>query len=527
MVAICGYRPVDGALFYTNNRNYEITLLDLRSRMLEGQNIRTRQSYKVTARNYGNIEEEMFAEQTQTVNTPNSNAAFTNNGLGAGNYSHVLGTPLFLEQHFASSDRYVGLVATGSNATTIRFGTTSSDVYSQMHVGEEIEVNGELRTVTAFTAPTATAAGSITVSGGFSATPDIGSLIMIKGRDYVNPHQNEFYRVTDKYGSYTIDNNRYQVDREHGLIRYRPNVGTVGASTDPRFSYTNSVWHPSYALATPFYFGKMVPVRTVPPPAGPGPVPGPDDGVTGNEQLGAVDDSVASGSNPTVTIAGPAVLTGFTAGATPSLVAPDGEYSNVRVSAPEGIPFTVELNGAILAVSDGSPKFDINNNPVGNSVIIPFFDPNFENDQQKANEGADPDVYIQRFIKTGDNVWAIKATENNRNAAGTPIANAFGRGLRIEGTFNGTDLETGAIAASLTGQNKPHASVSVKTLDWSASRNSILGIVGKVDFDLGDRIALEDVNDEVQKMQGVLESLTTLIAGTDLNQFQSMLSVFK
>lgn len=474
-VPISGLRAIDGALFYTNTRQYENCLLDLRTRMLDAVDHRTRETYKAAPRNYGNLDEEMFSEQDTNVITPNTLTT----------YNLRQGTPLFLEQMFASNTRYVTLAGSGSTATNIVLGTNANDNRTQLYVGQEIEINGEVRTVTGYTAATATTAGQATVAPGFTAAPPSGSVVYIKGREYVNPHLNESYRVTDKYGSYVVDNNRYQVDRDFGLIRYRPDSGQ---STVNGLSAANSVWHPQNTRFVPYYFGKMVPVRNVPPAAGPS-----TDGVANNEELGNPVD-------PVLATAAPTVLTNF------GLPAPDGEYSNIRITGAPGVTIQVELNGAILAISDGTNT---------NQVTIPFFDPDHTNDQLKANQSIDPDIYIQRFIKEGNNHLVIKAIRTS--------ATATDNGIRVEGTFNGVDLSTGAIAAT----GRPQSSQSVETLDWSASRNSILGIVGKLDFDLGDRIALENSNDEIFKAQGVLESLTTIIAGTDINQFQSILSVIR
>lgn len=503
MVAIGGSRPVDGALFYTNNRDYENVLLDVRARMLEGQNIRTRQTYHVVPRNFGNIEEEMFAEETSTVNTPNSNGGYTGNG--GGNYVHAQGTPLFIEQQAANADRFIGLSATGSTTTTINIGTNAKDNYGLLYVGQKVEINGDTRVITAYTPATASTPASITLNSALSVAPGVGSQVLIKGRDFVNPYLTESYRVTDKFGSNIVDSNRYQVDRESGIIRYRPSQGSFNAS---------SVWHPQNLQDVPYYFGKLISVKVPPPPAGPGPLDG-SDGVTGNEILGSPTDTVDSGSVPTstnpVAVAGidpplnagqldTAHITGYT------LAAPDGQYSNISVETPPGVSFTVELNGAVLAVVSN-----------GGKVVIPFFDPNPQNDQLKANESTDPDVYIQRFVKAGNNELVIKATRTAAAGGAT--------GVRVEGLFNGVSLQTGA--DTLTNTGKPAAYNSVNSLDWSASRNSVLGIAGKIDYDLGDQTSLEDSNDEVQKMQGVLESLTTIIAGTDINQFQSILSVIR
>jgi hypothetical protein len=247
-------------------------------------------------------------------------------------------------------------------------------------------------------------------------------------------------------------------------------------------------------------------IRRTPPPAGPGvitlPLPAAQtdvlDSVTGNEVLGHPDDPVSSGSNAAIAL--PGVTTNF------GRAYPDGEFSNISISAPAGVTFEVELNGAKLAV------FSDPTTPGGGNVIIPFFDPDFNNDQLKGSRNVDPDIYIQRFLKEGNNNLVIKATSTT----------AGSNGIRVEGTFNGIDLETGAVAGT-----KPHSATSVIASDWSASQHSILGVAGFVNFELGDRIALEDVNDEVQKMQGVLESLSTLIAGIDINQLTSLLSVIK
>lgn len=506
MVAVGGHRPVDSGAFYTNHGNYEATLLDVRTRMLETQDTRTRQTYITEVLNYGNIEQEMRAERTVNVTTPKTE----------GTYAMQQDTPMFVHTKFTSNTRMTGLTANASNATTLTYATNSTDAQAQPYVGQVIEVNGEERVIQSFTLPTATAPGTITLESALSQAPPIGSLILFKGRDYVNPHLSETYRITDKYGSYILDDNRYQIDRANGLVRYRPTRGNQAGALSGAWdatNRTNSIWHPEAALNTPYYFGKMIPVK-VPPPA-PNTNLVPADTPAGAEIVGAVNDPVASGSN------GPAAEPGLGGGlsTTFGLPFPDGEYSNIRVTAPPGISFEVELNGTKLAVAHN-----------GGSVLIPFFDPDYENDQQKANEHIDPDIYIQRFIKAGNNHLVIKATQQadaNGNAAS---GNATG--IRVQGFFNGVNLETGAVASNAADpQNltniKPHAADSVRTLDWSVSRHSVLGIVGKINFRLGDQIALEDTNDEIQKAQGVLESLSTIIAGTDINQFQSLLSIIR
>ncbi len=479
-----GFRPANGLLLYhQTGDNYELSLMDIRSRMLEAQDIRTRQTYVAGILNYGNVQQEMFSERDVYTKTPSSNQAYTSSPdpdvtttfMGPGNYKLKQGTPLFAETMYASNTRYVGLVANASTANVINYGTNQADVFSDLYVGQQVEINGEMRTVTAYTAPGA-APGQITVNPPLSQAPPLGSLLLIKGRDVVNPHLNEIYRVTDKYSSLIVDQNRYQVDRNEGIVRYRPDAGTLATS----------IWHPGDTGAAnqnsePFYFGRLMNVKIVPPAAGPS-----TDGILNNEELGAPDDSVATGLNGASL---PTVLTSF--------VRPgEGQFSNIRITAPAGVYFEVELNGAKIAISHN-----------GGQLTIPFFDPNHQNDQLKANEGIDPDIYIQRFIEAGTNTLAIKAV---RTATATGNS-----GIRVEGTFNGVNLAT---------NNSP---TSVNTLDWSTSRHSILGIAGKIEFQLGDRIALEDVNDEIQKAQGVLESLTTIIAGTDVNQFQSILSVIR
>lgn len=509
MVAIGGSRPVDGGLFYTNT-SYEHVLLDVRTRMLETQSIRTRQSYLSVVQNYGNLDLEMASETAAQVTTPKSN----------GTYAMDVDTPLFLETMRADVDKYIGLVAVGSTAGIINYGTNQSDLLQSLWVGATVEIDGEERQVQGYTAPTATAPGQITLSTALSAQPDIGSMIVIKGRDYVNPHFSETYRVTDRYGSYISDVDaispgnqneltRFQVDRQYGLVRYRPAIG-AGASSGAftAADLTNSIWHPATELDVPYYFGKMIPVQTPPTPAAPL-----GHGIPGVENLGEIADPNGMENVTDIT-----TLTSF------GLSVPDGEYSNIRIVAPPGISIEVELNGAKLAIAHN-----------GGELFIPFYDPNFENDNLKANEQIDPDLYIQRFIKAGNNHLVIKATETaikdvNGNITGS---NSGGnRGIRVQGFFNGVNLETGAVASNVADpynslNMKPHSAVSVRTLDWSASRNSILGIVGKIDFDIGDRILQEDINDEVNKSLGVLESLTTIIAGTDINAFQSLLSILR
>ncbi len=474
MVAVGGGRPVDGGTFYANTQNYEAVLLDVRSRMDELNGIQTRKTYLTSVLNYGNLDEEMSAEVTRAVGTPSANGAYTNNGLGAGNYSLRAGTPLFIENMFANSVRYMGLSAVGSTTSAIVFDPTRLE--GDFIAGMEIEVNGEVRTIDSITGNT------LNLNQPLSAPPGIGSHLLIKGREYVNPFLNESYRVTDRYSSYLVDENRYQVDRVYGLVRYRPRNGNNVAGPAPGGALPNGgvndyVWHPENALNTPYYFGKMVPVRTTPPSAvAPGGPP------TGAEELGNPIDPVASNAAPNIS-------TAF------NLPAPDGEYTNIRISSPPGVTYEVELNGAKLAISN-----------TGGVITIPFFDPNHQNDQLKANESIDPDIYIQRFVKEGNNHLVIRATQTD---------SATSAGIRVEGMFNGVDLST------------TNSFQSINTLDWSASKRSVLGIVGKIEYRLQDQVAIEDTNDELQKAQGVLASLTTIIAGTDTNQFKSILSVIR
>lgn len=489
MVAVGGSRPVDGGTFYANTQNYEALLLDVRSRMLELNGIQTRKTYLTNVLNYGNLDEEMSAEIDRVVRTPNSNAAYTNTG----DYDLRAGTPLFIENMFANSVRYIGLTASGSTNNNIVFDPNRLE--GDFTVGTEVEINGDVRTITGI------AGNSFSLNAALSSPPGIGSLILVKGREYVNPFLNETYRVTDRYGSYSVDENRYQVDRINGLIRYRPTTGLSSTAALPPGglgtptplpaggAFTDYIWHPEGLRNVPYHFGKMIPVRTTPPPAVAPPVGGLTDPPVGPEELGNPVDPVASGSEPLVPIAGPGVTTNF------NLSPPDGEYSNIRISSPPGVTYEVELNGAKLAI-----------NNTGGIITIPFFDPVYQNDQLKANESIDPDVYIQRFIKAGNNHLVIRATQTN---------SASSRGIRVEGIFNGVDLST------------TDSYESINTLDWSASKRSVLGIVGKIEFRLQDQVALEDTNDALQKAQGVLASLTTIIAGTDTNQFKSIISVIR
>jgi len=486
-VPVGGFSTVNGNIMPFGD--LEHVLMQLRAHGLDTQEIKTRASYRSVPRNYGNVDLEMTAELTRNVNVFNA----TNSA-----YNMPVGTPLFVETMRGDSDRYVGLVSASGSSTQIQIDRVQTPMETQLHVGEEIEINGEQRTITAI----GVVGNVLTVDVGAAFTNlvagvvPLGSTIVIKGHDHANPHLTPVHRLTDKYGSNIIDDNRYQIDRTTGIIRYRPSFGTLA----------NSVWHPEAQLNKPYYFGREMVIRRTPPPAGPGvitlplPVAQTDvfDSVTGNEVLGHPDDPVSSGSNGAIAL--PGVTTNF------GRTYPDGEFSNIRISAPAGVTFEVELNGAKLAV------FSDPTTPGGGNVIIPFFDPDFNNDQLKGSRNVDPDIYIQRFLKEGNNNLVIKATSTT----------AGSNGIRVEGIFNGIDLETGAIAGV-----KPHSATSVIASDWSASQHSILGVAGFVNFELGDRIALEDVNDEVQKMQGVLESLTTLIAGIDINQLTSLLSVVK
>lgn len=491
MVAIGGGRPVDGGTFYTNTQNYEAVLLDVRSRMDELNGIQTRKTYITSVLNYGNLDEEMSAEVTSTVGTPSANANYTDNGLGNGNYALRAGTPLFIENMFANSVRFMGLTAVGSTANAIVFDPTRLE--GEFVAGMEVEINGEVRTIGSITG------NALNLTQALSNAPGIGSHMLVKGREYVNPFLNESYRVTDRYSSFLVDENRYQVDRVNGLVRYRPRNGLSAAGPAPGGPLPNGtvddyVWHPENAANTPYYFGKMVPVRNTPPSAIAPPATGLSNPPLGAEELGNPRDPVESGGRPDgsggfIPAAGPGVTTNF------NLPAPDGEYSNIRISSPPGVTYEVELNGAKLAI-----------NNTGGVITIPFFDPNHQNDQLKANESIDPDIYIQRFVKEGNNHLVIRATQSD---------SATSAGIRVEGTFNGVDLST------------TNSHQSINTLDWSASKRSVLGIVGKIDFRLQDQVAIEDTNDNLQKAQGVLSSLTTIIAGTDTNQFKSILSVIR
>jgi hypothetical protein len=487
MVAVGGFSTVNGNIMPFGD--LEHVLMQLRAHGLDTQEIKTRAAYRSVPRNYGNVDLEMTAEMPRTINTSHGNNIA---------YNMPVGTPLFIETMRGDSDRYVALVSASPAANQIQIDRVQSPMESQLHVGEEIEINGEQRTITAIGVAGNTL--TVTVVPAFTnlvgGVVPLGSTIVIKGHDYANPHLSPVHRLTDKYGSNIIDDNRYQIDRVSGRIRYRPSFGTLA----------NSVWHPETQLNKPYYFGREMSIRRTPPPAGPGvitlPLPAAQtdvlDSVTGNEVLGHPDDPVSSGSNAAIAL--PGVTTNF------GRAYPDGEFSNISISAPAGVTFEVELNGAKLAV------FSDPTTPGGGNVIIPFFDPDFNNDQLKGSRNVDPDIYIQRFLKEGNNNLVIKATSTT----------AGSNGIRVEGTFNGIDLETGAVAGT-----KPHSATSVIASDWSASQHSILGVAGFVNFELGDRIALEDVNDEVQKMQGVLESLSTLIAGIDINQLTSLLSVIK
>lgn len=489
MVAVGGYSTVNGNIMPFGD--LEHVLMQLRAHGLDTQEIKTRAAYRSVPRNYGNVDLEMTAELTRPVNVFNA----TNSA-----YNMPVGTPLFVETMRGDSARYVALVSASPAANQIQIDRVQTPMNSQLHVGEMIEVNGEQRTITAIGVAGNTL--TVTVDANFNnvvaGVVPLGSTIIIKGHDHANPHLSPVHRLTDKYGSNIIDDNRYQIDRITGIIRYRPAFGSFGA---------NSIWHPEAQLNKPYYFGREMVIRRTPPPAGPGdistlPLPAPQtdvfDSVTGNEVLGHPDDPVSSGSNGP--IAAPNVTTNF------GRAYPDGEFSNIRITAPQGVTFEVELNGAKIAVYSDPTS------PGGATVTIPFFDPEFNNDQLKGSRNVDPDIYIQRFLKEGKNNLVIKATST---VAGN-------NGIRVEGIFNGINLETGAVAGV-----KPHSATSVIASDWSASQHSILGVAGYVNFELGDRIALEDVNDEVQKMQGVLESLTVLISGIDINQLTSLLSVIK
>lgn len=482
MVAVGGSRPPEGMIF--SYGNLEHTLLSVRTQMLESQEIRTRQAYISVARNYGDINSEMQMERDSVVTTPNSGT----------NYTLRSGTPMFIESMRADSVKYMGLVSNNGASTTTSFFMPPSpgavpnpfqvpNHVGQLYAGQIVEVNGEQRTVQSVNLAT----GQVNLAAPpLAAAPPIGTPVLVRGRDFYNPHLTSVHRVTDKYRSHIIDEHRYQVDRTSGVIRYRPMAGTLA----------NSIWHPEAQTNKPYYFGRAIPIRQVPPPAGPGPASGVDDGIPNNEQLGEPDDIPATGlsSDPANAAFNATTLTSF------GRAYPDGEFTNIIITAPAGVSVEVEINGGKVAIDSS-----------GGTINIPFFDPDHTNDNIKANDGIDPDLYIQRFLKVGLNHISIKAIET----AGAPGNAAGQNGIRVQGIFNGVDLDTSASATS------------VNTTDWSTSQHSILGIAGKVDFDLGDRVALEDVNDEVQKGLGVLESLTTIIASTDVNALNSLLSVIR
>jgi hypothetical protein len=486
MVAVGGFHPAQGNIMAFGE--LEHVLMHLRAQNLENQEIRTRSAYRTEARNYGDISLEMTAETTQNITPPGSPAT----------YSMAAGTPIFIETMRSDSVRYSGLVSAAASTTSVTLDRSQTPLESLLHTGEEVEINGEQRRINNVVVAGNTI--TLTLANALSVVPPIGSVVLIRGRDFANPHMSAVHRVTDKYGSSIIDSNRYQVDRISGRIRYRPSAGTLA----------DSVWHPENLLNKTYYFGREMSIQRIPPAAG---VPDANggDGIVGNEELGVRDDPVASGSNPLTPIAAPGTAVGQITNYGRNY--PDGEFSNIRITAPQGVAFQVELNGATIAVFS-------NANAVGNTTVtIPFFDPDFNNDQLKGAQSVDPDIYIQRFLKQGDNNLVVKATATQ----------AGNTGIRVEGIFNGVNLATGAAAFQVVGQNnpKPLSSASVIPTDWSASQFSVLGVVGKIDFELGDRIALEDVNDEVQKTQGVLEALTTLIAATDINQVRNLLSAIK
>lgn len=475
MVVPVGGGYVVGGLIMDSGNSYENNLYSLRAKMLEVQEVQTRSAYKTVVRNFGNVDLEMFAERDVDVVTPNTGEA----------YRLRAGTPMFVETMRNDVVDFVGLVsASAGTSITLEAGAAAARLY----VGAVLEINGEQRTITNI------AGDVVTVNSAYRTDPPTGSIAMRRGQDMVNPHLLAVHRITDKYGSNIIDDNRYQVERATGMVRYLPIAGT--APTDASgAAIQNTIWHPSNQTplagqsAEPYYFGRSTNITVLPPPAGEDPgtaVP--------YELLGEVDDPVASGSNGPIN--DPTGMNGTIPATTNfALPAPNGEYSNIRIEAPPGVAFEVELNGAKLALSSS-----------GGVIIIPFFDPNFTNDSIKANQSIDPDIYIQRFLKLGENVLTIKATQGD---------GSNGNGIRVDGMFNGVNLSTAG------------SSTSVNPRDWSTSRHSILGIAGKIDFQLGDRIALEDISDSVQKAQGVLESLTTLLAGTDLNALQSLLSVIR
>lgn len=475
MVAVGGYRPADGIIYF--NGNHEHVVLDIRAKLLEQQRIQSRSAYRTVARNYGDVSLEMFAERS-LIDYGGGNDARAISPSSNSPYNILSGTPLFIETMRNDVVDHVGLIRSGGAGTTFTMDT--ADVINKLHIGEIIEISGQSRTITNIV----DAAGVSTITVNAAITTDIGDMVLQRGMDYRNPHLNEVYRVTDKYGSFNLDNERYQVDRINGIVRYRPSVGQNGLD----------MWHPEddptlgiNNLRKPYYFGRQFTVSTLPPVAG--------DVAAGGEGLGIPVDPVTATD-------GPGVTTAF------GFPTPNGEYSNIHLTVPPGMSYEVELNGAKLALG-------YNGTNANQTIIIPFFDPNHTNDYLKADR-IDPDIYISRFVVEGVNNLAIRASRGQFDSDADGILDTdTDRGISVQGVFNGVDLDSG------------NSAVSNDATDWSVSQHSILGIAGKIDFDFGDRITMENVNDEIQKIQGALESLTTIIAATDVNQLDTILSVIR
>lgn len=497
VVPIGGSRTIPGLIY--SYGEHEHIVLDLRAKMLESNEIKTRSAYRTIPRNYGDLSMEMSAETTSNVTTP----------FSAVTYSMDASTPIFVETMRADSVAYAGMAQGGSTTTVINLPMAPNNL--GLYVGAEIEINGQTRIVQA------TGATSITLTAALPAAPSIGSLVLLHNRrDIPNPHPNQVYRFTDKYGSAIVEGNRFQVDRETGLIRYRPlgnNTGLNNLAT-AGFTYTaqndsvpaGHIWHPEALLNKNYYFGRAIEISQLPPVASAA-------ASAVVEQWGETTDPVASNAAPTT-------LTNFT------LTGNNGQYSNIRVTIPPGVGVDIELNGGKLLTT-------INTTGAAVQATIPFFDPVYDNDHLKATENIDPDTYIQKYLKMGFNQFGIKAFAT--------VAGNANRGVRLEGQFNGITLDTANahVSAPETGfdpRQSQLAGVAYNTTtplsyarnsDWSTSQWSVLGTAGRIEFELADRVALEDVTDQFARQTAVLESLTTIIAGTDINQVNSMFSVIR
>lgn len=516
-----GFRTIPGSIQPFGAIEHQ--LLDMRAKMKESNEIYHHKTQLAVARNYGDLDLEMVSERTITTAgaaVDQIRARFSDTP-----YQLDAGTPLFIARSRGDVHSFAGRIGdqpvAGQNTALGNGVALTLDQPASAYgliAGKKININGEDRTITAV------AGNTITLDLDLSVAPQQGAQITTVGRNVANPHLEPVYHVTDKYGTGYLDENRYHIDYSSGLIKYRPDNGTLA----------NSIWHPEAAVDKPYYFGRKLDIQTLPPP----------DILGQDNNLGT--DVIAGGSTTTVvnltqtvaalninvgekvTINGETRIITAAGGSSITLIAPltaaplagaqakfidrsdpvlPNNFTNLVITAPAGVVLEVQLNGGIVASTSDASR----------GLFVPFYDNAPDNDNLKEDESIDPDNYLYKYLKVGGNHLVIKATEPNGLGA---------RGVRVEGRdglgnatpaplFYGVDISTN------------NSDISADPLDWSTSQHSVLGIAGKIDFQIADRNRLEDLVDLTEQNNGVLESLTSMLSDLDINHLKSLLATVR